>query len=133
MGSDDGKKKKEKIVSIKVRDEKAQKLGQTKLTIDEKAGVGQIRAQTKEKGWVLSSVQIPLSRLELLNSKPSSDEVLERLNNPHPLKNKYLKKYLQKLTDTYGEIERIRGKYNYKTHRYKRKKKQPEPKKSVRG
>ena len=86
MGSDE-KKKKEKLVTIKIRDEKAQKLGQSKLQIDEKAGIGLIRAQTQDKGWVLASVQIPLSQLELLDSKPSSSAVLERLNNPQFLKN----------------------------------------------
>lgn len=133
MGSDKDKKSKEKIVTVKIRDEKAQKLGQKKVQIDERTGVAQVRAQTKEGSWVLASVQIPLSNLEIINPKPSSSEVLERLNHPHAIQNKFLKKFLLKITDNYGEIEGVRGKLNFKTHRFKKKKKQPEAKKSPRG
>ncbi len=120
----------DEMIIVKVRDIKGQKLDQLKTTT-EKSGIVQIRAlHPEEKRWVLQSFKIPLKALGF-TKKSKQKEVLEILNSPFNVKDLNIKKYLLKILDNYEAFKTDRN--NFKTKRFKRKKKSPEAKKSPRA
>lgn len=120
----------DEMIIVKVRDVKGQKLEQFRTTTD-KSGIVQIRGlHHEEKRWVLQSFKIPLKLLGF-TKKSKQKEIMDVLNSPFRIKNQNIRKYLIKILDNYEAIKTDRK--NFKTKRFKRKKKSPEAKKSPRG
>ncbi|MHA1377663.1 MAG: hypothetical protein ACTSRG_04675 [Candidatus Helarchaeota archaeon] len=96
---------------------------------DPKIGYSQVRGkESKETGFVIQSFQLPLEYLGL-NVDTERKKVVEVLNHPELIPHKKLSDFLKKIIDTYEEIKEERGKFEYKTKRFKRKRKTPQPKK----
>ena len=119
----------EEMIIIKIRDIKGQKLERFKTV--EKDGVIEIRAlHPEEKRWVIQSFKIPKAGLGF-DKDSKQKEILKLLNQPFNIKNPKFKKYLTKIFDTYEGFKT--DKKNFKTIRFKRKRKQPEARKSPRA
>ena len=119
----------DEMIIIKIRDIKGQKLEQFKTV--EKDGVIEIRAlHPEEKRWVIQSFKFPLQDLGF-DKKTKQKEILKLLNQPFNITNPKIKKYLTKIFDTYEGFKT--DKKNFKTIRFKRKRKTPEARKSPRA
>lgn len=116
------------FIKIRLRDEKKM-IGLKEYEFDPKLGTKQVRGRTsKNTGYVIQSFELPLEYLGLtVNS--DRKEVLEMLNNPDKIPHKKLSEFIKKIIDIYDEIKEERNKFQYKTKRFKRKRKVPEPKK----
>ena len=119
----------DEMIIVKIRDIKAQKLERFKTV--EKDGITEIRAlHPEEKRWVIQSFKIPLLELGF-DKKTKQKEILKLLNQPFKITNTKIKKYLTKIFDTYEGFKT--DKKNFKTIRFKRKRKTPEARKSPRA
>ncbi|NHI93868.1 MAG: hypothetical protein EAX96_15375 [Candidatus Lokiarchaeota archaeon] len=119
----------EEMIIVKIRDIKGQKLEQFKTL--EKDGIVEIRAlHPEEKRWVIQSFKIPLKELGF-DKKTKQKEILNLLNQPFTITNSKIKKFIIKIFDTYEGFQT--DKKNFKTKRFKRKRKTPEAKKSPRA
>ena len=96
---------------------------------DSKIGYSQIKGkESKETGFVIQSFQVPLEYLGL-TVDTDRKQVVEVLNNPEMVPHKKLGDFIRKIIDTYEDIKEERNKFEYKTKRFKRKRKTPQPKK----
>ena len=84
----------------------------------------------EENRWIIQSFKIPLKDLGF-DKKSKQKDILKVLNEPYKIKNLKLKKYVTKIFDTYEGFKT--DKKNFKTVRFKRKRKQPEARKSPRA
>ncbi|MHA1382917.1 MAG: hypothetical protein ACTSR3_04065 [Candidatus Helarchaeota archaeon] len=123
------KEKQEELnfITIRIRNEKKMR-DLRKSEFDPKIGYSQVRGrESKETGFVIQSFRVPLEYLGLkVNSERK--KVLNVLNNPELIPHKKLSEFVRKIIDTYEEIKEERNKFEYKTKRFKRKKKVPQPK-----
>ncbi|MHA1895452.1 MAG: hypothetical protein ACTSX4_13205 [Candidatus Helarchaeota archaeon] len=120
----------DEMIIVKVRDAKGQKLEHFN-TVKKDQGIIEIKAlHPEEKRWVLQSFKIPLKKLGF-NKKSKQKEILKLLNTPYKIKNLKIRKYVTKIFDTYEGFRT--DKKDFKTERFKRKRKTPEAKKSPRA
>ena len=124
------KKKDEELNFITIRIRNSKKMTDLKETeFDSKIGYSQLKGkESKETGFVIQSFQVPLEYLGL-TVDTDRKQVVEVLNNPEMIPHKKLGEFIRKIIDTYEDIKEERNKFEYKTKRFKRKRKTPQPKK----
>jgi len=77
--------------------------------------------EEKKTGWFLHSVHIPLKNLGLTHNSKDK-EIIEYLSEPHKIKNKLTKDYVEKILRKYIAILPEKKKHFFKTERFKKKK-----------
>ncbi len=77
--------------------------------------------EEKKTGWFLHSVHIPLKNLGLTHNSKDK-EIIEYLSEPHKIKNKPTKDYVEKILRKYIAILPEKKKHFFKTERFKKKK-----------
>ncbi|MHA1792440.1 MAG: hypothetical protein ACTSVI_07330 [Promethearchaeota archaeon] len=130
-----GKKQKPKVkkvqyITITIQDVKKKKIVEAREKTDND-GVIEVRTRIKKESWTSEEVKynwktteyrIPLMKIGLTKDA-SKSEILEVLNNPQHVANKKIGLILKKLVKSYGGIKGGgKGKYEFKTERFKKKK-----------
>ncbi len=77
--------------------------------------------EEKKTGWFLHSVHIPLKNLGLTYGSKDK-EILEYLSEPHKIRNKPTKDYVEKILRKYIAILPEKKKHFFKTERFRKKK-----------
>ncbi|MHA2035589.1 MAG: hypothetical protein ACW972_10680 [Promethearchaeota archaeon] len=97
----------------KVLDIKIKKEGENILKV--------IAHEEKQTGWFQHSVHIPLRNLGLTYDSKDK-EILEFLSEPHKIRNKATKDYVEKILRKFLSILPEKKKHFFKTERFKKKK-----------
>ncbi|MHA1368286.1 MAG: hypothetical protein ACTSWN_14350 [Promethearchaeota archaeon] len=132
-------KKKVIYVTITIQKPKKKDIAEQREKVD-KNGIVEVRTHIKKESytseeivldtWKTTEYRIPLKLLGL-KADAKRSEILDKLNNPHRVVNKKVAEILKKIIKSYGGVKGIsKGKYNFETERFK-KKKEFKPKKKV--
>ncbi|MBD3188809.1 hypothetical protein GF325_18415 [Candidatus Bathyarchaeota archaeon] len=128
-------------INIRIQKVKQKHIVEQKEKAD-KDGVIEVRTHIKNESWTTEEVKykwktteyrIPLMKLGFRKDANKGD-ILEVLNNPQQIVNKRIQELLKKLVNFYGGIKGGgRGKFEFKTARFKKKKNYGPKKKVIMG